>query len=678
MMKKRTKMISISFIVFFIIAGGITGFSIWRTKQEETARRNFIPSYMTAVKEKRYEDMYQMLDKTSKEKITKEDFIARNENIYEGIELTDLTVQVGEVKEIEGNKITASYESDLTTCAGEVTFSNTAVMVKEEKEYKLSWSSKIIFPQLLDTDKVKVKNLTSKRGSILDRNDQVLAGEGTVSAIGFVPGKMGQDKEAGIKKVAEILGMTEESIQKQLTASYVKDDTFVQLKRVQNKEQSLIDQVLTVPGIKVMDSKARVYPYGAATSHLTGYVQSVNAEELETLKGKGYHQNSLVGKAGLEKVYEDRLRGLDGSEIDIVDAEGEIKQILAKQDLKDGENIKTTIDAALQAKVYEKMKTEQGVFVIMQPKTGEMLSLISTPSYDANDFIIGLSSEKWNELNNDAATPLLNRYLATWSPGSTFKPITGAIGLTTGKLDANQDFGHSGLSYQKDKSWGDYKITTLREYSGSANLLNALKYSDNIYFGKAAITIGGETLAEGFNKIGFNEVIPFAQNISKSTYAQDSTFQSEIQLADSGYGQGQVLVNPIHMASIYSAFVNDGNMIQPYLEYKEDKTPTILKKEAFSKEAASTIRDDLVQVIESPGATAHSIQNKGVTYAAKTGTAELKADKKEQNGAELSWLNAFSVDPKAAKQYLVVSMRKIYKNDDSGASLFPIVKSLFQ
>ena len=213
----------------------------------------------------------------------------------------------------------------------------------------------------------------------------------------------------------------------------------------------------------------------------------------------------------------------------------------------------------------------------------------------------------------------------------------------------------SGLSWQKDSSWGNYMVTTLTPCDEPANMQNALMRSDNIYFAKAALKIGYDGFMEGLNELGFNEDISFELSTSKSTYDTDGKIDDEVQLADSGYGQGQILVNPIHMASIYSAFVNNGNMIKPTIIYEENKQPEYLKENAISEEAANTIKEDLIQVVENPNGTAHDAKIDGLTIGAKTGTAELKASKDEE-GEVIGWFNAFTADETAAKQLVVVSM----------------------
>ena len=319
----------------------------------------------------------------------------------------------------------------------------------------------------------------------------------------------------------------------------------------------------------------------------------------------------------------------------------------------------------------------------MEPQTGELLALVSTPSYDSNDFVVGMTQDQWDTLNNDDTKPLYNRFIQKYCPGSTFKPITGAIGLTTGKIDPNEDYGYTGTSWQKDASWGTYQITTLTGYQGAKNLLNGLLYSDNIYFAQSALKIGADTLAQNLNKLGFNERIDFPLTLAKSQYANNNgdTIEGETRLADSGYGQGSILVNPIHMASIYSSFANKGNMIKPYIEYDEQKAQTkqgeILKQGVFTEEAADTIKNDLIQVVER--GTASDMKIEGVTIAGKTGTAELKTSSEDTQSGTLGWFNCFTIDKADGSNMLIVSMvENIQDNSDGGSHyLIQKIRTLF-
>ena len=441
---------------------------------------------------------------------------------------------------------------------------------------------------------------------------------------------MGENKEENINKISELTGVSVEFINEQLSYSYVKDDTFVPIKKISDSNTDLKEQLLKIQGVLINKEEGRVYPLGKEAAHLIGYVQPISAEELEQNKGKGYTTNSVIGKSGLEKAYESTLMGIDGSLIYIENSGGNKKVELAKQDKKDGQDIKLTIDATLQSKLYEQLKNDKGFFVVMQPKTGELLALVSTPTFDSNDFVIGMTNEKWNELNNDESKPLYNRFIQKYCPGSTFKAITGAIGLTTNVINSNEDYGYTKTSWQKDDSWGDYYVTTLTAYNGPKNLLNAIIHSDNIYFAKSALKIGEEKFVENLNKLGFNEELDFPLVLAKSQYDVNNgnTIEGETKLADTGYGQGNLLVNPIHMASIYSAFANNGNMIKPIL-LASDQKEQIWKENVFTKEAANTIKDDLIQTIENPNGNAKDMKVQGVTIAGKTGTAELKTSNED-------------------------------------------------
>ena len=418
----------------------------------------------------------------------------------------------------------------------------------------------------------------------------------------------------------------------------------------------------------------REYPYGKIAAHLVGYIRGISSEELEAHKGEGYTESSLIGKTGLELAFEDRLKGKNGSGIYIVNENEEVIETIAETDMEDGEDIRTTIDIDLQKDIYEELDGDNGFSVAINPKNGEVLAMVSTPSFDSNKFITGFTDEEWNDLSSDENTPMFARYENTWAPGSSFKPITGAVGLTTNSFTANENFESSGLSWQKDESWGDYRITTLTTYGGTANLRNALIYSDNIYFAKAALKIGSNTFAEQLLKIGFDKSMDFPLTMSKSQFGENSEFSSEIDLADSGYGQGKILVNPLHVASIYSAFVNDGNMIKPHIEYSEETEYWI--ENAFSEESAEEIKDDLIQVVENPNGTGHETRINGITLAGKTGTAELKGAGEEE-GEELGWFNAFVVSNVKEEQLLTINMIENVENRGGSHYLLPKVRNIF-
>ena len=624
--------------VVVILAGG--GVLAWKLLINTTPPpQETVKNYFALVEKKQYDKMYDMLSESSKEKISKKKFTERNQNIYEGIEAKDIKISIPEKEKLKGNPVTVKYSETMETSADEISFDNAVTLQKEDGEYKIDWDSTVIFPNLQDSYKVQIQTESAQRGTIYDRNGVILAGNGTVLEVGLVPGKMGDDtaRAESIKKLAELLDVSEEAIQNALGASYVQDDSFVPIKKIAKGNEEKEAQLLTIPGVMLNDSQDRVYPLGAAAGHLTGYVQAVTAEDLEKLENKGYHANSVIGRSGLEQAYEEELRPVDGTRIIIADETGNTIETLAYQPAQNGKDVRVTIDAEVQKTAYDQFAQDPGTAAAMNPKTGEVLALVSTPGYDPNEFVLGMSDARWNALNEDASNPLMNRFVNTWVPGSTFKGITAAVGVDAGIINPDENLGYVGLSWQKDASWGDYHVTTLTDYGETVNLVNAMTYSDNIYFAREALKIGADTMEEKLKSFGFEEELPFDLTMQASTFDDDGKIDSEIQLADTGYGQGQVLVNPLHLLSMYSMFVNDGNMIQPVLKYEENAAAKIWKEKAVSAQTAQTVKQSLLSVIENPSGTGASAKIDGVTMLGKTGTAEIKESQDDTTGVERGW-----------------------------------------
>ena len=667
-MKKIIIIISVIVCLSILAVGGFLIYSSKTTKPE-----NILNEYISKINEAKYNEMYEMISDRSKGQITEEDFVKRNKNIYEGIDMSNLKIDIKNIEKESSKKYAITYITSMNVSGQNISFENRSNIIKEDNKLKIDWSSNMIFPNLNGTDKVKVSTSKAIRGKILDRNGKELATNGKISSVGIVPGKLGENKTESINKIAELLNLSSETIENKLKASWVKDESFVPIKNVSMDENDLKEKLLQIKGVMISSTNGRIYPLGEATAHLTGYIQSITKEELE--KNPEYSSTSLIGKTGLEKRYEKELKGKDGIEIYITDSEGNKKDTIIKKEKVDGENIKITIDSIIQNNLYKELKNDEGLFVVMNHKTGEIIALVSTPSYNVNKMALGVSSEEWKELQENEKTPLLARYTQKYCPGSTFKPITGAIGLSTNSLKTTDTFSYSGKSWQKDKSWGDYNITTLTAYSGEKNLKNALIHSDNIYFAQATLQIGKDNFINGLKKLKFGEDIDFELNLSKSQFSNSDTIKSETLLADSGYGQGQILVNPIHMASIYSSFANNGNMVKPYLEYKENKETEYLAKEVFTKDAVQEIKNDLIQVVENPEGTAKDMKINGVTIAGKTGTAELKVSK-DSEGDTIGWFDCFTVDDSNMPYVIVGMVEKANKNGGSHY-VIPMIRRLF-
>ena len=666
--KQRTTICLTVFVLGTMSIGAIVSIGILHRKQNTlVSPEELLVEYMSHIPEQEYEEMYAMLNIEASRNISQDDFVKRNSAIYEGIEVDNMEIEVTAYDE---ERKAVTYQTSFDTVAGNISFENEAIFLKGEDGYKLAWDDSLIFPELGSTDKVKISTTQANRGDILDRNGRVLAGKGVASSVGIVPGKL-EDRDEAIQQIAELLEIESEVIEKKLSAKWVKEDSFVSIKTIPKvaeielmkieqdeevlKENERQEKLLEIPGVMISDTEVREYPLGEAAAHLVGYVQSVTAEDLENHAGEGYTANSVMGKSGMEGLFEKELKGQNGSSIYIVDSAGNKKAELASIFVQDGKDIQLTIDADLQRSLYAQFKEDKSCSVAMNPYTGEVLALVSTPSYDNNDFIMGLSNEQWTALNEDENKPMYNRFRQVWCPGSTFKPIIAAIGLESGAIDPMEEYGNEGLSWQKDSSWGSYYVTTLHTYE-PVILENALIYSDNIYFAKAALKIGAEEMERSLTELGFNEEIPFDIKMAKSQYSNTENIETEIQLADSGYGQGQVLVNPLHMACIYSAFCNEGNIVKHYLVYQAEATVTFWKPGAFSKETANQVLEGTKKVVNDSHGTGHAAHRDDIVLAGKTGTAEIKASKDDTSGTELGWFAIYSTEETVEHPILIISM----------------------
>ena len=590
-----------------------------------------VEEYYSHLVKKDYKKMYAMLTKGSLARTSQKVFETRYENIYDGIEAKNMKVKINEIND---NVVNCTISMD--TIAGKVSYDNKITVKNDE----IVFNEKMLFDGIEGENKVRVLTDNASRGKILDRNDKELATIGEAYSVGLVRGKL--NGEGDYQAIADLLDMSVDKIKKIMSASWIKDDSFVPLKEIAKDDDGklLANQLLTIKGVKLNTVYVRYYPYGEVTSHLTGYLQQVNAEDLEKHKNEGYSETSLIGRSGIEAAYEKDLKGIDGKKIIITDKDGKEIKIIANKRVKDGKDIKLTIDIDLQKDLYNEYQNDKSASVAMNPKTGEILALVSTPSFSSNDFILGFNSEQWENLNNDALKPLTNRFKATYIPGSSMKPITGAIGLDAKKIEPNKDLGALD-KWQKDSSWGNYYVTTLHAPIPN-NLKNAIIYSDNVYFARSAVEIGKDELTSGYDKLKIGKKIPFELSLNLSQYLnKDSKFDDQ-KLADSGYGQGELLINPVQLASIYSSFVNEGNIFQPYLII--DQKPKSWIKSAFSKSTVNIIKEALIGVISDSNGTGHAIYHNDIELAGKTGTAELKSSQSDTNGTELGWFTVMTTN----------------------------------
>ena len=627
MKDKKKWIIGISACVLLMV-------SVFFVFNQGKSNEQVVTEYFELLKKKDYKQMYQMLNQKTVYTPTQKYFVEKYKEIYDDIGANNIQVKILDEK----NDI-VKYQISMNTVAGTIEYKN-KIGVKNEQ---IQFNNNLIMKDYKDGCKIKVTTYNpEKRGRILDRNGKVLAEDGKGYSVGLVKGKLNGENDYG--QIAKYLETDVETIQKKMSASWIKDDSFVPIKTVSEitKNGLVYNGILNISGVKISTVGIRTYPYDKVASHVVGYVQNVNAEDLKKHKNEGYNSTSVIGRSGIEAAYEEKLRGITSGKIDLVDKNDKvIKELCHKEVKMSPQDITLTIDIDLQQSLYNEYQNDKSASVALNPKTGEVLALVSTPSYSNNDFVLGLSTDKWNALNNDVNQPLMSRYKQTYTPGSTMKPITAAIGLETKTIDPDKDLGAKD-KWQKDSSWGSYYVTTLHAPSPN-NLKNAITYSDNVYFARSALNIGKDNLFKYYKNLKIGERIPFELALNKSQYINKNQKANDQLIGDSGYGQGQILMNPLQLASIYSAFVNNGSIYRPHLVEQGEQ---MWIQRVFSDKTVKTIKEDLINVIADEKGTGHAIYRDNVILAGKTGTAEIKQSQSDTTGTELGWFTVMTTDSK--------------------------------
>lgn len=570
-----------------------------------------IRAFYKNVNNHKYEELYNLVETD----MSKEEFTNKMKSVYDGMEVSSAWVTIS-INLKNSDVVNLKYVTNLNTVAGKLTFSNKSTLVKVNGKYKIKWDNSFLYPKLKNNQKIRVSTLKAKRGAIYDRNKNILAKDAKAYSIGIVAGKIKSDDD--LRAISKLLNITYKDIKAELAKPYVVDGTFVHLKNIDREQQELKTALLKIPAVKIIDYDIREYPYNEKLSTLLGFVQNDD------------------GKSGLELTFNSQLKGLNGCEI-YVDDDGINVDTILKKDRVNGKNIDLTIDVKLQELIYEKFKDAESATVAMDYTTGEILTLVSTPSYETNKISLGISDNEWNEIVNNKKKPLFTRFLSKYTPGSTMKPIVAAIGLDTDSFTDTENFGKSVKTWQKDSSWKDFYVTTLEVYNGESNLEKALIHSDNVYFAKAALKIGKNLFKQELDRYGFNKPLNFEQNTDISVYGN---IDSEAKLAVSGFGQGEMEVNPIFMAKIYSAFANNGKAVTPYILQKEGNDQNTVNSVNLIKPlTANKIKNDLKKVIDEGTGKLAKIDGKNL-YG-KTGTAEIKMTKDDKSGEEIGWFNVF-------------------------------------
>ena len=632
--------------------------------------------YIQLWRDYNFEDMYAMLSEETKATYSKADFIDRYEKIYQDLEFEELEIDytLPEHPEPEkGEDITYPTTFPFTvkqqSIVGEIKFNAEITMVEriiqvdedtEKSDWDVEWNPGLILPELANGGTISLVTTPTTRGEIFDRNGKGLAITETVYEIGIDPGRFTDNRDQEIEAIAELLDMSVTAIESALSQDWVADGMFVPLKTTTAHDQAYIDELMAIPPVIAQSKIGRAYPYGESLAHLIGYIGKITEEELAKDEEGVYSEHDLIGKRGIEQLFEERLRGEDGVRLIV---ENETSKVgIAEKPPVPGEDIHLTIDAELQKMIYDIYDGDAGTTAVIDPTTGETLVLVSSPSFDPHDFTYGISQTKYNALVEDPDQPIINRFASTYSPGSAFKPITAIVGLSTGAITQNDAVDIKGLTWSQD-NWGNYRVRRVSESNGPVDLTDAMMRSDNIYFAQKAVEIGGDDFVSGLELLGFGtEGLPYTYPIYSSQVSNSGEIDRETLLADSGYGQGEILITALHLATAYTPILNDGAMIQPILETSEE-LGQIYADDLISPSDAEYLRNALRQVVAGPRGTAKKANIKAVQLSGKTGTAELKQTSDDNNARENGWFVAY---PDSHDIVMAMMIENIHNRGGSG------------
>lgn len=655
--KNRTGAYIAGAVILIAAAGG--GYFYYQHYQETQAveaGEKTVEQFVQALNKGDYNKAAEMTSKkaANKSALSEKEILDQYQNIYGAADVKGLQISNLKVDKKDDSTYSFSYKAKMNTSLGELKdLSYKGTLDRNDGQTTINWQPNLVFPEMEGNDKVSLTTQEAARGNIIDRNGEPLATTGKLKQLGVVPSKLGDggEKTANIKAIASSFDLTEDAINQAISQSWVQPDYFVPLKIIDGATPEL------PAGATIQEVDGRYYPLGEAAAQLIGYVGDITAEDID--KNPELSSNGKIGRSGLEMAFDKDLRGTTGEKLSITDADGVEKKVLIEHEVQNGKDIKLTIDAKAQKTAFDSLGGKAGSTVATTPKTGDLLALASSPSYDPNKMTNGISQEDYKAYEENPEHPFISRFATGYAPGSTFKIITAAIGLDNGTIDPNEVLTINGLKWQKDSSWGSFKTTRVSSDVSQVDLKTALIYSDNIYAAQETLKMGEKKFRTGLDKFIFGEDLDLPISMNPAQISNEDSFNSDILLADTGYGQGELLITPIQQAAMYSVFTNNGTLVYPKLIADDKETKD--KKNVISETAVQTIVPDLREVVQDVNGTAHSLSALGIPLAAKTGTAEIK-EKQDVKGQENSFLFAFNLDNQG---YMMVSMLENKDDDDS-------------
>ncbi len=625
-----------------------------------------------------YAGAYDYIYSFSSDVQSKQDFVDRFTNIYKALDITGVSLVDEELTptDAEGKgydlKYTLKMDSGLL---GSRSYEFTAEVASSPLKYTVIYDPSLILPMMEEGDKVRVTNQYGVRGEIFAGNGDILAKNDFAQSI-----YLDLDKKPDMEEIKSFLvskyAADADKIQQRYDKATERGTSMeVLLSFPRNTlTQAQIDEISAVEGLGVDDSRmtpTRHYPLADTAAHLVGYMNEPTAEQME--KNADLAEGVRIGQVGIEAAYESTLRSTDGRIIYIEDNKGEMKEVLYEDAKSDGSDVYLTIDPEMQNAAYTLMasnlKSDQsGAAIVMDYTNGDVKAMVSFPSYDPNLFNFPMDPEVYKYYSSEEnLSPLFSRTTqALYMPGSTFKPFTAAPMFEEGVMDEGSS---PQLDIQNNKwtpnveGWHHSFISRVSE--SGFTFEEAMKSSDNIFFAYFGIRLfqkDPNIIPNYMASIGIGEAPNFELPLSKSSLMnKDSVFDIGMA-ARSVYGMGELHITPLQLCSMYTAFMNDGDILNPTVVRKVSKTDgtqetieweherSVFKENIMQTGTIDRIKPSLRRVIEDGTAWEAGLTDISGLIA-KTGTANIGMN----NEREVNWMVAIDqYDEERPYVYLVV------------------------
>ncbi len=484
------------------------------------------------------------------------------------------------------------------------------------------------FADLAERNQVRYIPIIAPRGAMLDRDGRVLVDSYPSFSILLLRDDSKQLQKS-IPQIEEGLGITKEDLLQQLEAAKLepKFQPIVIKRAASPADIAFVESHRAdLPVLELMMDQRRRYPHGEMLANAIGYVGEVSSQELEQSDGR-YRPSDIVGKAGLEKEYNDQLQGTDGLRRMVVNSVGKVMRTLDNVEAIPGKPIQLTIDYDLQSVAETDFANKEGALIAMDARTGEVLAMVSRPTFDPNDFAVRIPNKEWASLNSDPKTPLLNRAIqAQLAPGSVFKVVEATAMLESKALPA------SFTVYCPGSATFYGHLYHCDHAHGEVDLHKAIVSSCDVYFYNVGKLLGIDRIGQYATGLGLGGrtgidlpgeepgLVPseeWSERVNHHRWYPGSTISVAI-------GQGAVMVTPIQLARMIAAVASGGTLIPPHLL----KNATGLKSGSFpiSDDTVRQVTDGMWGVVNEPdGTTSGLIKLQNIDFAGKTGTAQVES-----------------------------------------------------